>query len=131
VQLSAEGLMVAAGCYAMAKDQLERFRVAVAAEATGTEVARVADQLVGAGYSVAAVDELKSAPRGYPKDHPRIALLRRKGLIASTSFGAPAWIHRPAVVERIRRVWTDLDPLCTWLNSRVGPSTLPPGDHRF
>ena len=31
---------------------------------------------------MAAHDELKTAPRGYAKDHPRIALLRRKGLIA-------------------------------------------------
>jgi hypothetical protein len=36
VQLSADGLMVGAGYYAMAKDQLERFRTAIDGDATGT-----------------------------------------------------------------------------------------------
>ena len=36
VQLSADGLMVGAGYYAMAKDQLERFRAAIDREATGS-----------------------------------------------------------------------------------------------
>jgi uncharacterized protein (TIGR02453 family) len=131
VQLSAEGLLVAAGYYAMAKDQLERFRVAVDADATGAEVAQLVADVVRRGYDVGAIDELKTAPRGYAKDHPRIALLRRKGLIASRSFGAPAWIHKPAVVDRVRKVWTELAPLCAWLDAHVGPSTLPPEDRPF
>ena len=39
VQFSALGLMAGAGYYAMAADQLARFRAAVDAEATGTELA--------------------------------------------------------------------------------------------
>ncbi|MEZ5251475.1 MAG: hypothetical protein R2713_20360 [Ilumatobacteraceae bacterium] len=35
MQISAEGLMVGAGYYAMASDQLERFRRAVDLDATG------------------------------------------------------------------------------------------------
>ena len=40
VQFSASGLMVGAGYYAMAKDQLERFRVAIDGEATGVGTRR-------------------------------------------------------------------------------------------
>jgi uncharacterized protein (DUF2461 family) len=40
-QVSAQGLMCGAGYYAMAKDQLARFRAAVDGEATGGEIAGI------------------------------------------------------------------------------------------
>jgi len=79
VQFSAEGLMVGAGYYAMAKDQLVRFRAAIDAEATGSELVELVADAKKRRYSISAMSELKTAPRGYPKDHPRIELLRRKG----------------------------------------------------
>ena len=48
---------------------------------TGAEVVAIADAMVSDGCTIGAIDELKTAPRGYAKDHPRIELLRRKGLI--------------------------------------------------
>ena len=79
VHLSAEGLMTAAGCYVMAKDQLQRFREAVDDDTTGTEIAALVAELGRRGFDVGAHDELKTAPRGYAKDHPRVDLLRRSG----------------------------------------------------
>ena len=70
VQFSAEGLMAGAGYYAMAKDQLERFRVAIDGEATGSELAALVADAEQRTYRIGAIDELKTAPRGYPKDHP-------------------------------------------------------------
>jgi len=128
VQISAEGLMVGAGYYAMAKDQLERFRAAVDADATGVEIASIAAAVVKAGYAVGAIDELKTAPRGYAKDHPRVDLLRRKGLMASRSWPVASWMHTAKSADRIRAAWSDLAPLCDWLDAHVGPSTLPPPD---
>jgi uncharacterized protein (TIGR02453 family) len=116
VQFSADGLMVGAGYYAMAKDQLERFRAAIDADATGAELAGLVADAERRGYSIGAIDELKTAPRGYPRDHPRIELLRRKGLIAMQEFGTPKWLHTKAAATRI---------------AHVGPSTLPPDDRPF
>jgi uncharacterized protein (TIGR02453 family) len=127
VQLSATGLMCAAGYYAMAPDQLERFRAAVDAEATGKEIADIADRL-SKRYGIGAIDELKTAPRGFPKDHPRIGLIRRKGLMMSKDFGAPAWIHARTALGKVRAVWRDAGEMCSWLDAHVGPSTLPPPD---
>lgn len=127
LQFSAQGLMVASGYYAMARDQLERFRAAVLDDTTGSEIAALAAAL-GRRQRIGAIGELKTAPRGIPKDHPRVELLRRKGLMASADVGAPAWIHTRAAVGRIRRIWTDAAPLCAWLDTHVGPSTLPPPD---
>jgi uncharacterized protein (TIGR02453 family) len=125
-QLSARGLMCGVGYYAMAKDQLERFRTAVDAEHTGAEIAGIVSALARRGYTVGAIDELKTAPRGVPKDHPRIELLRRKGLMVSKDFGAPTWLHTKQVVSKIRRTWDGAAEMNDWLDTHVGPSTLEP-----
>lgn len=131
VQFSATGLMVGAGYYAMAKDQLERFRRAIDADATGAEIAALVADAEKRRYSISAVDALKTAPRGYPKDHPRIELLRRKGLIAMQEFGTPKWLHTKAAATRVRDSWNGVADLCAWLDTHVGPSTLPPDDRPF
>lgn len=126
LQVSGDGLMAGSGYYAMAKDQLQRFREAVDADRTGGEIGAIVDDLAGRRFSIGAIDELKTAPRGYPRDHPRIGLLRRKGLVMSRDFGAPAWLHTPKVVARIRSVWDAAAPLNAWLDTHVGPSQLEP-----
>jgi uncharacterized protein (TIGR02453 family) len=128
VQISAEGLMAGAGYYHMAKDQLERFRAAVDRDATGEEVETLGRSVVAGGYQLGAIDELKTAPRGYAKDHPRADLLRRKGLMAWRSWPLAKWLHTTKAADRVRALFTDAGPLCAWLDRHVGPSTLPPPD---
>jgi uncharacterized protein (TIGR02453 family) len=131
MQFSAAGLMVGAGYYAMAKDQLVRFRAAIDADATGAELAALVADAERRTYTISAIDTLKTAPRGYPKDHPRIELLRRKGLIAMQEFGTPKWLHTAGAATRIRNSWTGVAELCAWLDAHVGPSTRPPDDRPF
>jgi uncharacterized protein (TIGR02453 family) len=130
VQISAAGLMVAAGYYVLAPDQLARFRQAVDDARSGASVARTVAALEKARYQMGAHDELKTAPRGYPKDHPRIALLRRKGLMTYKTFPPAKWLSTPAALDRILGVWRDAAPLAKWLDAHVGPSTLPPPEPR-
>jgi len=130
LQLSAAGLMVAAGYYVLATDQLERFRAAVDDARTGPALSRVVDALKRSRYEVGAHDELKTAPRGYAKDHPRIELLRRKGLIAYKTFAPAKWLSTRAALDRVVGVWHDVGPLAKWLDKHVGPSTLPPPEPR-
>lgn len=124
--LSAQGLMCGTGYYAMAKDQLARFRQAVDAEGTGAEIEAIVAAIAKRRYSIGAIGELKTAPRGYPKDHPRIELIRRKGLMASIDFGAPKWLHTNQVVAKIRQAWDGAADMNAWLDAHVGPSTLEP-----
>ena len=131
VQFSARGLMVGAGYYAMAKDQLRRFRDAVVADATGEEIAGLVADAVLSGYEIGSIGELKTAPRGYDRDHPRIQLIRRKGLMLSKDFGAPKWIHTAQAEKKIRTCWAGTANVCAWLDAHVGPSTEPPGDRPF
>ncbi len=128
VQVSAGGLMAASGYYAMARDQLDRFRRAVDAPATGAELAEIVAGLEHEGYAIGAIGELKTAPRGYPRDHPRIELLRRKGLMASRSWPPATWMGTTKLVGRVRAAWTGAAPMNAWLDAHVGPSTLAPED---
>ncbi len=124
--ISSTGLMCGTGYYGMAKDQLERFRAAVDAKNTGAEIAAIVADLVKRNYEIGAIGELKSAPRGYPKDHPRIQLIRRKGLMMSKDFRAPKWIHTKQAASKVRAVWNAADDMNAWLDAHVGPSNLEP-----
>jgi uncharacterized protein (TIGR02453 family) len=119
VQLSAEGLGVGAGMWEMNPEQLARYREAVAGDLFGPEIERIAAGLEQAGLTVHGHAVLKSAPRGYPADHPRIALLRYKGLTAWQEWPAGAWLESAQVKERIVAFFRTTMPLRTWLSDHV------------
>jgi uncharacterized protein (TIGR02453 family) len=128
VQFSASGMVAGTGYYHMVADQLARFRSAVDDEARGSEIERIVADLERAGLRASAMDELKTAPRGISKDHPRIALLRRKGLVVSRNWVPAAWMRTHAVVTRVGDAWLQAAPMAAWLDANVCPSTLPPED---
>ena len=105
-----------------------RFRRAVDSDVLGGELAQLCSALATDGFDLGAIGELKTAPRGYPKDHPRIEILRRKGLIASRQWKPARWIETRAVVGRVRTAWRAADDMNAWLDTHVGPSTLAPDD---
>ena len=61
-----------------------------------------------------------SAPRGYAADHPRIELLRMKGIFAGKTFVLAAWMSTRKTLERVRQVVNDVSPLADWLRIHVG-----------
>jgi len=125
VQLNADGLAAGSGTYDMAPEQLERFRAAVAAEGSGSELAELVARARAAGLEVTAREVLKTAPRGYPKDHPRIELLRFKGLVTWREWPAGAWLGTRKAKDRVVGFLRDSAPLAGWLRAHVGPSALP------
>ncbi|WP_035841954.1 DUF2461 domain-containing protein [Kitasatospora azatica] len=126
IQLSANGLASGLGMYQLATDQLDRYRRAVDEEVTGRELERVIAQLAKKDIGVVGVSSLKSAPRGYPKDHPRIELLRHKGLIAWQEWPVEPWLGTAEAKTRIAAFLRGARPLKDWLGTRVGPSQEPP-----
>jgi uncharacterized protein (TIGR02453 family) len=121
VQFSADGLLAGAGTYHMAPDQLQRYRAAVAADRTGRQLQAVVDRLRAARIEVTAMETLKSTPRGYPKDHPRIELLRYKGLVAMRSWPAAGWLATAGAKRRVVDLFQATAPLVAWLDAHVGP----------
>ena len=122
VQFSAQGLAAGNGMYGMAPDQLDRYRQAVASDRTGGELEDVIAAVESAGIGVAGRDVLKAAPRGYPADHPRIGLLRYKGIVAWKEWPVESWLETAAARDRVTGFLRATRPLSAWLDTNVGPS---------
>ena len=125
VQLSAAGLAAGSGMYGMAPDQLERYRHAVAQEWSGSALDEVVALLRKHDIDVHGRDSLKTAPRGYPADHPRIELLRHKGLIAWKQWPVEPWLGTAKAKHVVADFLVASRPLHDWLAQHVGPSDAP------
>jgi uncharacterized protein (TIGR02453 family) len=124
VQLSAAGLMTGGGFHHHAPDQVTRFRAAVDASGTGEELAGIVDALEEAKFEVGG-EQLKTRPRGYADDHPRLDLLRHKSLTVGREHGVPSWLSTARVVTKVRDDWRRIRPLIEWLRANVGPTGEP------
>jgi len=122
-QLSSQGLYAGTGYHQLARDQLERFRAAVADDRTGPRLADATAAVQAAGLDVVG-ESLRTAPRGHPRDHPRIELLRRKSLIAGRALPGTAGIGRDEALGHVATTWRAAEPLNAWLDEHVGPSAL-------
>jgi uncharacterized protein (TIGR02453 family) len=124
--LAATGLLVAAGQYMMQTDQITRFRSAIDDNARSAQLVKVIAALRKKGYEIGPGGNppLKTTPKGYPADHPRIELLRWKGLIASVAISDAAVVTSPKVRAVAMKFWKDSEPLTDWLDANVGPTML-------
>lgn len=127
IQLSARGLGCGSGMHMMATDQLDRYRKAVAADRTGDALEQVIADVRAHDIDVSGHESLRSAPRGYPADHPRVELLRCKGLTAWKQWEVQPWLGTAAAKQRIVDFFAAARPLDDWLDEHVGDSE---SDHR-
>jgi uncharacterized protein (TIGR02453 family) len=121
VEISLDGLLVAAGLHNPAPDQVERMRRAIDAPRTATSLAKAISGAEAAGLELNEPD-LVRGPRGYPADHPRQDLLRRRRLTVARRQRTGRWLERPAAGARIREQLDAAVPLVRWLRTHVGPS---------
>lgn len=121
VQFSADGLAAGAGMWHMEPDRLARYRAAVADDASGAELESIVADLEKAGIEIHGHQALKSAPRGYPADHPRIGLLRYKGLTSWQGWPPEPWLHSAEAADRVAGFLRASADLCSWLTARTGP----------
>ena len=122
VELSLDGLLVAGGLHNPAPDQVERIRRGVDGSRTAGALTKAIRQAEAAGLELNEPD-LVRGPRGYPADHPRQELLRRRRLIVAKRQRTGRWLERPAAGRRIREQLEAGAPLVRWLRGHVGPST--------
>jgi uncharacterized protein (TIGR02453 family) len=124
VELSLDGLLVAAGLHQPAPDQVERFRAAIDDGRRAAAFERAVKTAGAAGLTLSE-PELKRAPRGYPQDHPRLDRLRLKNVTVHKRHALEPWLHRPTCVQLIRTELGGARPLVAWLAKHVGPSRRP------
>jgi uncharacterized protein (TIGR02453 family) len=118
VEVSPRGVRVGGGFYEASGARLTAIREAMADDRTGPRLQRIVRKLEKAGFEISG-ERLKTTPRGYDADHPRIDLLRHKQLFAARQYGFEPVIHAPELLDRVREDWRALKPLVAWLEATV------------
>jgi uncharacterized protein (TIGR02453 family) len=119
VKFSADGLTAALGYFMMTADQLERYRHAVA-RTPGAQLTRVLERLKAEGLEAGGAQAIKTAPRGYPRDHPRIELLRCRGVISWQQWPVAPWLSTAEAKDHVLAFLHLAAPLQGWLDRHVG-----------
>jgi len=120
ISFAADGLSTGAGLYMPDSAALQRYRTAVTRDKSGTELVAIVAALHKAGYETMAHEVLKTAPRGVPKDHPRIDLLRHKGIAVMKTWPVGAWLGTAKAKDRVVATLRAAVPLGDWLTRYVG-----------
>ena len=117
VQLGAPGVSIAAGFYDSTSERLALIRRSINDERHGAALEKIIAKLERAGWEIGG-SKLKTAPRGWDAQHPRIELLRHKTLTARRNYGFDDVIYTPELVERIRAHWRETTPLLDWISAQ-------------
>jgi len=113
-------LFAAAGLYGMDPETLERHRRALLDSRRGKELDRILAALRRRGMGIEARESLKRPPPGIDPAHPRIDLLRMKGLIAVSAELDRKLLTRPALAEKLAAEAKACAPLNRWLSRVCG-----------
>ncbi len=116
VEISARGTRVGGGFYEAAGPRLAAIRAAMADDRTGQMLDDLLTTYDADGWEIGG-EQLKTSPRGYPADHPRIHLLRRKQLFVGRSYGFEDDAINAGLLDRVRADWQALRPLVSWLRA--------------
>jgi uncharacterized protein (TIGR02453 family) len=119
VEIAARGVRTGAGFYDASATDLGRIRASIADETKGKQLQKILAKLERAGFEVGG-DRLKTSPRGYAADHPRIELLRHRSLTVMRDYGFEPIIHTPELLDAIRADWKAARPLVDWISARLG-----------
>ncbi len=117
LEISAPGVRVAGGFYHASSAGIAAVRTAIDGP-EGTALEKILARLRRAGFDIGG-ERVKTSPRGYPADHPRIELLRHKSLTAGRMYGFDPMIHTADLLARVRKDWRAVRPLVEWLAPRL------------
>jgi uncharacterized protein (TIGR02453 family) len=113
VEVSPQGVRAGGGFYHAEAPRLAALRAAIAHDTYGAELAKIVRSLERKGFAVGG-DVLKTTPRGYDKDHPRIELLRHKSIFANHVIGFEPVVHTAELLDLVRKDWRATRPLVEW-----------------
>ncbi|MET0951782.1 MAG: DUF2461 domain-containing protein [Aeromicrobium sp.] len=114
VQVGAPGVRVGVGYYEAAGPRLASIRDAIANQTRGGQLEEILAAMQAAGWELGG-DRVKTAPRGYSVDDPRIELLRHKSMTLGKSYGFEPVIHTPELLDRVRADWREATPFVEWV----------------
>ena len=114
MRLTPVRLILAAGMIEFQKETLSRFREHVRGAEHGAALAKIVEDLRAGGYVVIG-ESYKKTPHGVPADHPRAALLKHSGLVATLDGEHPKELSTPAFVDFSFSHFSRMAKLHAWL----------------
>ncbi len=124
-QLGLEGLMVAGGAWQPDTATLTRFREAIDQEDVAASFDLARQNMLDEGFDLDG-NRLKTAPRGWHRDHPRIEDLRLRNLAWHRTFVPGPWVFEAKCRSVVADSWRALDRWNLWLGTHVGPLPVSP-----
>ena len=119
-QISAAGVWAGGGLYEPSRDQLARAREAIAASrGRAAGALRKAIDAAASGGLEFTGSPLKTAPRGYDREHPQIELLRLQ------RFAAMKRLPLKATQDDVVAAWRAVEPLLAWVERYAGAGAAP------
>jgi uncharacterized protein (TIGR02453 family) len=116
LHLSDSGIRAGGGLYDPSRDQLARARTTIDERpAAAATLQDALDELTDAGFQIAG-PSLATAPRGFPRDHPRIELLRLR------HYSATRPLPLTASLDQIQGAWRQVKRLNGWIERWIGPA---------
>lgn len=117
VQIGSPGVLVGGGYHHTGGPDLSRIRAAVALGSSGEELRRILAELSRQHFEMRG-EQLKTKPRGYRADHPRIELLRYTSLSMTKSYGFEN-LDTPGLADRVRGDWRAVRPMVEWIQKSM------------
>lgn len=116
-EVSARGFRVGAGFYHAEPAWLAAIREGIAGP-DGAELQRLLRLRSRQGWDLSG-DTVKTTPRGYAADHPRIDLLRHKSIFLGRSYGFDPVLHTRDLLDKVRTDWRAGRPLVEWIGAHT------------
>ncbi len=120
LQLSDEGLFIGGGMYEVSAPTLRRFREIVDDNRLVGDLEATLEEVGAHGFELMTDDALKTAPRGFSPDHPRIELLRLKRLTVGVREPLAEWMWSPEAYATVRERWRTVSIWCDWMTENLG-----------
>ena len=115
LHIEKDKLLIGGGIHIFSPPLLVRYRECVDNAKRGGRLKTILDkgqQHFGADLDT---DTYKRVPRGYPADHPRADLLKKKGVTLGETTAIPPELHTPDALDYIYARFEKIVPLHRWL----------------
>lgn len=119
--LEKDTLMLGGGMYCFTKEQLALYRAAVDHGKRGSALQRIlrAGDQAFPGSHFKGMDDYKRVPRGFPQDHPRADLLKKKGAVMGEEGPVPASLFNTRALDYVYRRFEKMRGLHCWLRAML------------
>ena len=116
ISIEPDKLILGLGYFEFSKDLLMAYQKSVANDATGKSLEKTIVAMDKKGFEIEGAT-YKRVPSGYPQDHVRSDLLKRKGLTVWTDTSIPKELFSEKAIGFCIKKYRDMLPMYKWLDA--------------